>query len=97
MRAEVYARKVERLEEALDDPGIQVASEVLRSLIDRIVLMPGNRGRGVDAAVHGDLATILALCGGAADKKRLPAEEEVAGSQLSVVAGVGFEPTTFRL
>ena len=44
----------------------------------------------MDALLHGDLATILALCKGAEDKKRLP-EMQATGSQLSVVAGVRYQ------
>jgi hypothetical protein len=95
--AEVYAEKVQRLEKALNDPGIRAeAAEVLRSLIDRIELRPGGDGRGIAAALHGDLAQILALCDDSGRKQKLP-KAEASGSQLSVVAGVGFEPTTFRL
>jgi hypothetical protein len=42
------------------------------------------------------LAQILALCGDTGRKQKLP-KAGASGSQLSVVAGVGFEPTTFRL
>jgi len=51
---------------------------------------------GIEAQLHGDLAAILALSSNDGRKQKLPANG-VAGSLLSVVAGVGFEPTTFRL
>jgi site-specific DNA recombinase len=95
--AELYAEKVQQLAEALNDPGIrEEAAEVLRSLIDRIELRPGRGGRGVEAMLHGDLAQILTLCEGADRSRKLP-EAGTSGSQLSVVAGAGFEPATFRL
>ena len=95
--AEVYADKVARLEEALNDPTIKTeAAEILRSLIDRIELSPHEDGSGLDARLYGDLARILAFCEAAEDKKELPGSGEPR-SQLSVVAGAGFEPATFRL
>ena len=93
--SEVYRRKVEHLEEALNDEGIKAeAVEILRSLIDKIVLSP--YGGGIKAELYGDLAEILAFCDEDGRKKRLPGPDE-PGSQLSVVAGAGFEPATFRL
>jgi site-specific DNA recombinase len=95
--AEVYAEKVQQLEQALNDPNIRAeAADVLRSLIDRIELRPGSNRQGLAATLHGDLAQILALCDDSGRKQKLP-KATASGSQLSVVAGVGFEPTTFRL
>ncbi len=95
--AEVYADKVARLEEALNDPAIKTeAAEIMRGLIDRIELSPREDDPGLQACLHGDLAQILTFCDGAKGKRKLP-DPGGSGSQLSVVAGVGFEPTTFRL
>ena len=97
--AEVYAEKVHQLEKALNDPAIRVeAAEVLRSLIDRIELRPRGEHGGVAATLHGDLAQILTLCADPGRKKKLP-KAAASGSQLSVVAGVGFvqERTTREL
>ena len=99
LQAEMGAcrEKVQQLEQALNDPTIRAeAADVLRSLIDRIELRPGDKGQGIAATLHGDLAQILALCADSGRKQKLP-KAETSGSQLSVVAGVGFEPTTFRL
>jgi site-specific DNA recombinase len=85
--AELYAEKVQQLEEALNDPEIRdEAAEVLRSLIDRIKLHPGSGDHGVNATLHGDLAQILTLCEGADRTGKLP-KAGTSGSQLSVVAG----------
>lgn len=83
--AELYAGKVARLEEALDDPadGHQ-AAEIIRGMIDRIVLTPAEDGLAVE--LHGDLAMILAVCEEAGSNKKLPGTD-IPGSQLSVVAG----------
>jgi site-specific DNA recombinase len=85
--AEVYRRKVAELELALNDDSIKAeAAEILRSLIDRIVLTPvAGASDGIDAQLHGDLAAVLALGDESPDKQKLPAVG-MAGSQLSVVA-----------
>ena len=94
--ATVYRRKVERLAEALADPRDRdEAADAIRGLIERIVLTPGAKRGEMAAALHGDLGTILEWAGngrgkGATDTPR-------SGMSVSVVAGVGFEPTTFRL
>ena len=88
--AELYAKKIQQLEEALNDPAIRTeAADVLRSLIDRIELRPGAAGQCISATLHGDLAQILALCAGPGQKQKLP-KAGASGSQLSVVAGARF-------
>jgi site-specific DNA recombinase len=83
--AEVYAEKIQHLDIALNDPAIRSeAAEVLRSLIDRIELRPGNEGMA--ATLHGDLAHILSLCHDAGHKQKPPKAGALGGS-LSVVAG----------
>ncbi len=108
--ASLYAAKVADLEAALTAPSIQAeAGDVLRSLIERVVLTPHAYAEdNLAAELHGDLAMILNLVaadevpaqtrrgGSKAAKKELPGTG-VPGSQLSVVAGTGFEPVTFRL
>jgi site-specific DNA recombinase len=95
--AEVYRQKVARLEEALNKPDVRAeAAEILRSLIDRIVLRPRSEGDGMAAELVGDLAAILAMCASGGSKDKRPGSGG-PGRQLSVVAGRGFEPLTFRL
>ncbi|MBN9023310.1 MAG: zinc ribbon domain-containing protein [Rhizobiales bacterium] len=95
--ADVYAEKVAKLEVALNDPTIHdQAGNMLRSLISEITLHPKENEGGVDAVLHGDLATILAFCDAGEHKSKLPGAL-APGSSLSVVAGTGFEPVTFRL
>ena len=85
----IYWDRVARLEDALNSEETRVeAGEVIRTLIDRIVLTP--RKGGLAAELHGELASILALCHEADPKRKLPGTE-VPGSQLSVVAGAGFD------
>jgi len=85
--AEIYAAKVQQLEQALNDPAIWAeAADVFRSLIDRIELRPRGAGQGIAATLHGDLAQILALCQEPRSKQKLH-KAGASGSQLSVVAG----------
>ena len=56
--AEIYRRKVAELERALNDEAIKAnAAEILRSLIDRVVLTPRRTLRmALDAQLYSDLA-----------------------------------------
>ena len=92
----VYRRKVERLAEALADPRDRdEAADAIRGLIERIVLTPGEKRGQMDAALHGDLGTILEWAGNG--RRKGATDTPGSGMSVSVVAGVGFEPTTFRL
>ena len=91
------------LEAALNAAEIRSeATEALQALIDKVVLTPDpDATNGLRVELHGDLATILEF---SSDESRGPAgghrklrETGVPGSQLSVVAGAGFEPAAFRL
>ena len=60
--AQIYRQRVERLEEALHDPVVSAAAvEALRSLIDAIVVYPGERRGEVRVEMRGDLAAFLHL------------------------------------
>ena len=83
----IYERKVADLVNVLNDDVIKAeANEIIRGLIDKIVLFPATDDSGLDAELHGDLAAILALCNTDDPKKQRPGSEE-PGRQLSVVAG----------
>ncbi|CUJ81278.1 hypothetical protein PH7735_00001 [Shimia thalassica] len=91
----LYHAKVSNLADALNASDLRnEAAEALRALIDKVVLTPTEEGYDID--LQGDLAGILGL---ATEPKAKTAEAGVAEAvlQLSLVAGVGFEPTTFRL
>jgi site-specific DNA recombinase len=90
----LYARKVGDLKSLLqNDVTKHQATEVIRSLIERIVVSPtGQRGKS-DMVLHGALASIVAYASA-------PAQSGAVTSGIGrvlLVAGVGFEPTTFRL
>ena len=94
--ASIYRRKVARLADALDNPGERdEAASAIRGLIDRIVLTPGARRGEMGAALHGDLGAILEWTGNGHEKTKT--DTPMTGMSVSVVAGAGFEPATFRL
>ncbi len=96
--AEVYRERVAALQEALSDHGAKdEAFNVIRSLIDEIRLIPENGQLRVE--IRGALAGILALGHGKQDHLRQRADGSISVlvQQAKLVAGVGFEPTTFRL
>ena len=71
-----------------DDSTRLEAAECLRELIQEIRLVSKNGKLQVE--FYGDLAALLDL-----ENKRPRSKE--TGAQVTLVAGVGFEPTTFRL
>ncbi|WP_339635115.1 recombinase family protein [uncultured Sneathiella sp.] len=92
-----YREKIEQLREALSDENMRGrAVEVVRSLIERIELTPiGEEGKQVPSiSLQGRLAGILAL---ATDKQKPSFRDGFDDESIKLVAGVGFEPTTFRL
>ena len=94
--AGIYRRKVARLSEALRKPEERnTAASAIRGLVERIVLTPGPKWADLHATLHGDLGTILEWTGNGAEKEKT--DIPGSGMSVSVVAGVGFEPTTFRL
>jgi site-specific DNA recombinase len=66
---------------------------MLRSMIKTIKITPGAKRGEVHLELHGELAGVLA----AGQANRNQDGTLAAQIQVSVVAGVGFEPTTFRL
>ena len=93
--AQVYREKVERLEQALQDPLVSAAAvEALRSLVDAVVVYPGERRGEVRLELRGDLAAFLHLAEGGVVRPANGRSGEVVGS---LVAGAGFEPAAFRL
>ena len=91
-----YRKAVAELRSALADQSAQhKAVEILRSLIDRIVLHRASDAvSGFAMGIEGDLAGILSLCQTSKKAAGLSPDDLM---QIKLVAGVGFEPTTFRL
>ena len=93
--ADVYRTKVRNLSSALQDPSLKTeATEALRGLISEVRMMPDEIApNGHHIELVGELAGILGL--ESLDTTK-PAHIARARS-VTLVAGVGFEPTTFRL
>ncbi len=126
--ADYYHKEVQTLIESLNsEDNRQEAAQLIRSLIEKVVLTPQKEENRLSIDLYGDLAGILtistkdkhskeelevihqqanALTQSHSDIDLLEKDKMVAGgrSHLSLshnkdklVAGVGFEPTTFRL
>ncbi len=88
--ADLYRQRVADLAVALQSDAAAEARELIRGLIDTITLHPNGAGQRIE--IRGELSAILGIvsnrpCGSAPD---------LAG-QIKLVAGIGFEPMTFRL
>ena len=98
--ASAYGQLAGRLHEALDgDDGEEVRTEI-RRLIDHVDFYPLEGLGKFDLQVHGSLAVLLGL--NEARTAKSPAGSGGASGVLTrcevdLGAGVGFEPTTFRL
>ena len=91
--AQVYRGKIERLLDAFESDGARTeAQEILRGLIDTIVLTPVDGM--LRAEMKGDLAAMLVLV---SETHKAPKADASEVRQVKVVAGTGFEPVTFRL
>jgi site-specific DNA recombinase len=91
---ELYARKIGNLKSLIQNDNTKhQATEIIRSLIEKIVVSPtGQRGKSA-VVLHGALASIFAYA-------TAPAQSGAVTcgiGRVLLVAGVGFEPTTFRL
>ena len=84
--ADVYARKVADLIDCLNDPSEQTeAGEIIRSLIDRIVVTPANKRNLI--TLHGALAGILSLCASGMDGRANARWKGGRSGQVTMVAG----------
>jgi site-specific DNA recombinase len=89
---ELYRKKVAKLQEALQHEATRPqVVDTIRSLVDRIEVLPGQARGHCEVIIVGALAQILVF-----GQKTTAASTGGGGTSL-MVAGVGFEPTTFRL
>ncbi len=91
---------MECLQEALQSgPDGQAALDAVRELIERIVLTPGAQGAGFEVELIGEIASMIRL--GLSESQQRPravgADPDLFARSVKVVAGIGFEPMTFRL
>ena len=92
--AEVYRQRVAELAEALSREDASEARELVRGLVDAILLVP--EGGHLRVEVRGALAAILSLAS-AGNAKSAGQGADALSEQIKMVAGIGFEPMTFRL
>ncbi len=93
---QLYQRRVEQLNQLLKDESSQLeAITIIRSLIDRIEITPGEKRGDPQIQLIGGLAAILDLAVRGQEKTAIHKDGGVG--RVLMVAGVGFEPTTFRL
>ena len=89
----IYQGKITSLIDAQNTPDtITQANEAIRQLIKRIRLVPEDNTLNIE--LFGELAALISLGIGPNDKHPLADAE---GVQVTLVAGAGFEPATFRL
>ena len=88
----IYRTRVEKLIDGLSDDAIrQEAISIIQTMVDSVTVTPTTSGFDLD--LKGDLAALLALV----DAEGEPFSSGFPNNSLSVVAGAGFEPATFRL
>jgi site-specific DNA recombinase len=91
--AELYQDKVARLHVALAEADERdEALEILRGLIERVVVRPSATDRSFEIELVGEIANMVALLPGAES-----AVQDPYRSSVKVVAGEGFEPPTLGL
>jgi site-specific DNA recombinase len=96
--ADIYRQKVAKLHDLLANDATRTeAIEIIRSLIDAVTFRPGS-GSQLEIELVGDLAQMVHLAQAPTGNGPVSGavHDEFARS-IKVVAGVGFEPTTFRL
>jgi site-specific DNA recombinase len=96
---DIYARKIADLAASLNEESTKAeAADILRSLIEKIILRPDpDAANGHTIELFGELAAILSLCGNGMGTNAKTHASCVGIGQLTMVAGTGFEPVTFRL
>jgi hypothetical protein len=89
--AEVYRQKVERLGAALEGPDATEALEVVRSLIERVVLHPAPGGqRGFEIELVGEITAMVNLGRDEGDRthsRQSATDQALFQSSMKVVAG----------
>jgi site-specific DNA recombinase len=96
--ADVYRQKVAKLHDLLGNEATRTdAIEIIRSLIDTVTFRPGPDAQ-LEIELVGDLAQMVRLAQNPAGNGPVSgAVHDEFSRSIKVVAGVGFEPTTFRL
>jgi site-specific DNA recombinase len=98
--AQLYRRKVEALQTSLNDANSRTESaEILRSLVESIKVR--NVEGGFEIELVGEIVNMIGAAQTSPHNAKTAAREAAAikhyASSVKVVAGIGFEPMTFRL
>jgi len=90
--ADIYARKIANLAQALNDPGTRAeAADILRGLIEKIIRQPdADAPGGHEIELFGELGAILSLCDKGIGQNAKAHAVGVGIKQVTVVAGAGF-------
>ena len=89
--AQLYREKIAELHTALADPGLHTeALGLIRGLIERVEMRPAEGGFHIE--LTGEIASMMTLSAGAES-----VGSDLVRASVKVVAGEGFEPSTFRL
>jgi site-specific DNA recombinase len=92
----LYQRRIEQIVKLFSDEDTQQeAVNIIRSLIDRIDITPGESRGKPKVELIGDLAAILQLT--ISGHKKTAIRKDSGICRVLMVAGAGFEPATFRL
>ena len=93
---QLYQRKVSEINQLLSDHASrEEAISLIRSLIERIDITPGEKRGQPQVQLVGGLAAILEFA--VAKQQKTAIISDSGFGRVLMVAGVGFEPTTFRL
>ncbi len=101
-KAKRYRQQIDGLINSLNgDEGRSAAMELIRDLIDKIVLTPTSNDKELRIDLYGDIAGILSATANREKPEILKDLSSVLQQQQNqqevLVAGAGFEPATFRL
>ena len=95
--AAIYQRKVAALQDLVQNDATRTeAMEIIRSLVDQVALRPIAETE-LEIELVGDIANIVHLAHFNENSPVSGAVHDEFARSVKVVAGVGFEPTTFRL
>jgi site-specific DNA recombinase len=92
--AEVYRQRVAILVDTIASDNAAEVRERVRGLVSAILLIPEDGKLRIE--IRGELAAILALSA-AATRTSADRSADAMCEQVKMVAGIGFEPMTFRL
>ena len=93
---QLYQRKVSEISQLLSDQASrEEAISLIRSLIERIDITPGEKRGQPQVQLVGGLAAILEFAVAKQQKTAIPSDSGFG--RVFMVAGAGFEPATFRL